>query len=87
METNTYQIGNMIVHPVTKEIVTEDMFISYHDWRTTEFIKATNCKETETENGFVLTGEVDGKAFTVTLTIEKYFSGKNYILPKEAREN
>lgn len=80
MKTNTYEIGNMIVHPVTKEIVTEDMFISYQDWKTTEFIQAINCKETKTDNGFVLTGEIDGVEFTASLTDEEYFDGKNYML-------
>lgn len=69
---------NMIIHPVTKEIMTEDMFLSYPDWREIKFIKATDCQEIETATGFVLTGKVEGKPFRTELSFEDYFEGKSF---------
>lgn len=84
--SEVHEVGDMIVHPETKEIVTEDMFLSYPNWKETDFIKVTNCKETKTAEGVALTGEIDGVTFTATLSEQDYFNGKNFILPEEEKE-
>ncbi|PEL24299.1 hypothetical protein [Bacillus toyonensis] len=85
--SEVHEVGDMIVHPETKEIVTEDMFLSYPNWKETDFIKVTNCKETKTAEGVALTGEIDGVTFTATLSEQDYFNGKNFILPEEEKES
>ncbi|MFA2595259.1 hypothetical protein ABR772_25725 [Bacillus cereus] len=82
-----HEVGTMIVHPETKEIVTEDMFLSYPNWKETDFIKVTNCKETKTPEGVALTGEINGQPFTATLSENDYFNGKNFILPELTNNN
>ncbi|MEW4131886.1 hypothetical protein [Bacillus thuringiensis] len=78
--SEVHEVGDMIVHPKTKEIVTEDMFISYPNWRETDFIKVINCKEIKTPEGVALTGEINGQTFTATLSENDYFNGKNFVL-------
>ncbi|HDR8302796.1 TPA: hypothetical protein QC153_002156 [Bacillus cereus] len=85
--SEVHEVGDMIVHPDTKEIVTEDMFLSYPNWKETDFIKVTNCKETKTPEGVALTGEINGQTFTATLSENDYFNGKNFILPELSDNN
>lgn len=85
--TEVHEVGDMIVHPETKEIVTEDMFLSYPNWKETDFIKVTNCKETKTPEGVALTGEINGQTFTATLSENDYFNGKNFTLPELSDNN
>lgn len=85
--SEVHEVGDMIVHPETKEIVTEDMFLSYPNWKETDFIKVTNCKETKTAEGVALTGEINGQTFTATLSENEYFNGKNFILPELSDNN
>lgn len=70
----------MIVHPHTKEIVSEDMFLSYPNWQSIKFLKATDCEEIETGTHFILKGKVNGREFESKLTVEQYFNGANFYL-------
>jgi hypothetical protein len=75
---------NMIMNPITKEIMTEDMFQSVANWQSVEFVELTNCEEVETETGFALTGLMNGETFKAELTQEEYFEGKCFSLVETA---
>lgn len=70
---------NMIIHPTKKKIVREEDFEMFRDWKSVQFINATNCEIVETENGFKLIGFVNGEKFESDLSKEDYFDGKNFI--------
>jgi hypothetical protein len=82
-EEEVQQEKDMIINPNTNEIVSEDMYSAYPNWREIEFIKATKCLEIEKGETFELTGYVDGMYFKSVLSKRDYFDGKQFKLPEK----
>jgi hypothetical protein len=73
----------MLLNPITNEIIAEDMFQTVLGWETIQFIRLIDCEEVETEKGFALTGIMNGEEFKTELTSEDYFEGKCFSLVEE----
>jgi hypothetical protein len=74
---------NMLLNPITNEIIAEDMFQGVTNWQSIEFVELTNCEEVVTESGFALTGQMNGETFKVEMSQEDYFEGKFFSLVEE----
>jgi hypothetical protein len=77
---------NMLLNPITNQIIAEDMFQGVTNWQSIEFVELTNCEETVTESGFALTGTMNGETFKVEMSQEDYFEGKFFSLVEVSEE-
>ncbi|MBG9776179.1 hypothetical protein [Brevibacillus laterosporus] len=93
MKNNIKYIGKMLMHPETKQIMTEDYFhllikldlVPFCDWKSMDFVVLEDCKEIISEDKATLVGLINGKQIEVIQSLENYIK-KEFFVYQETEE-